>query len=196
MHVPAVFRSTSPEVLEVHRENVARGRVATAKWRHFMDQTGMEPVIVFHPQGAVVPGGYPALGFDATSPPEGWFWDSARGILAPALGRNHDRGAGRAAQARLADMEWVIDPLPGIAPAATMHGITCLDFEDEIARLEAVAVARRGDSAALEVDGAVWMILPQSAAPAVSDASWERTRRYLLEDTLFAESPAMEGLLA
>lgn len=161
-----------------------------------MDETGLEPVIVFHPQGAIVPGVYPAIEFDTTNPPNGWFWDTARALLAPALGRDHDRTAGRAAQAQLADMEWVIDPLPGIASIAAMHSITCLDFEDQIARLEAIAVARRGDSAALEINGEVWMILPQTVASAVNDSHWERTRRYLLEEALFAGNSILEALLA
>lgn len=196
MHVPAVFRSTSPEVLETHRGNVARGRVATAKWRHFMDETGLEPVIVFHPQGAVVPGVYPALDTDTNHPPRGWFWDPARGLLAPSLASNQDRSAGKAALDRLSGMEWMIEALPGIGPASTMHSITCLDFEDEVARLEALAVARRGDSAVLEIDGTVWLILPQEFATAVDDLHWERSRRYLLEDALFTQTPALEGLLA
>lgn len=196
MHVPAVFRSTSPEVLEAHRRNVDRGRIATAKWRHFMDETGLEPVVVFHPQGALVPGVYPGPEFSETHPPHGWFWDAARGLLAPALGSAHNRTAGRAIQERLADMEWVIEPLPGLGSACSMHGITCLDHEDEIARLEAVAVVRRGDSAVLEINGEVWLILPQDVVSAVSDSHWERTRRYLLEGVLFAETPALEALLA
>ena len=194
MPTPAVFRSTSPEVLETHRENIARGRIATAKWRRFTDETGLEPVIVFHPQGATVSGAHPAPGLDATNPPDGWFWDNARRLLAPALGGDHDRTTGQAVQEQLASMEWIIDPLPGITPIAT-YGITCLDIDNENARLEALAVTRRGGRAALEVDNAVWITLPQSAVPAVDDNLWTRTRRYLLEDALFTNTPSLEGLL-
>lgn len=196
MHVPAVFRSTSPEVLEVHRGNVDRGRVATTKWRRFMDETGLEPVIVFHPQGAVVPGVYPAPGSDPDNPPPGWFWDTARGLLAPSLASNQDRRAGKAALDRLSDMEWATQNLPGLGSICSTHSITCLDFEDEIARLEALAVARRGDSAVLEIDGTVWLILPQSLVGAVDPVHWERSRRYLLEDALFTRTPALESLVA
>lgn len=196
MHNPAVFRSTSPEVIEAHRENVARGRVATAKWRRFMDETGLKPVIIFHPQGAIVPGVYPSLEVDAHNPPPGWFWDSARGLLAPAPGHaGEPHAAGRAALEQLADMEWALDPLPGIDRLSSMHSITCLDCEDEVARLEAIAVARRGDSASMEINDEVWLILPQDAASAIDDGQWERSRRYLLEDALFTQTPALEALL-
>lgn len=196
MHIPAVFRSTSPQVLEAHKGNVARGRVATAKWRHFLDETGLEPVVVFHPQGAIVSGVYPAFQADAHTPPPGWFWDTARGILAPALGRSETRDAGKAVLERLSDMEWEIESLPGIGGIASMHNITCLDVEDEIARLEAITVAKRGDSATLETNGEVWVILPQEAASVVDEEHWERSRRYLLEDALFSHAPALESLSA
>lgn len=199
MHIPAVFRSTSPEVVETHRANVARGRVATAKWRRFMDETGLEPAIVFHPQGAIVSGVYPSTqrGIHAHTPPPGWFWDPARGLLAPAPGHSGEPHiAGRAALEQLADMEWVIDALPGIDRRYSTGGITCLDYEDEVARIEAVAVARRGDSASMEIDGEVWLILSQGTMPAVDGSHWERSRRYLLEEALFAETPALESLLA
>ena len=161
-----------------------------------MNETGLEPAIVFHPQGAVVPGVYARSEHDATNPPAGWFWDAARGLLAPALGRGYDRNAGHAAQAQLDRMEWMIDPLPGITPNAATHSTTCLDTEDDVARLEAVAVARRGDSAAMEINGAVWVLLPQAVSDAVSNLAWERTRRYLLEDALFAGNPALDSLPA
>lgn len=159
-----------------------------------MDETGLEPVVVFHPHGAVVPGVYPPQGASLRTPPPGWFWDSARGMLAPALGK--DREQGTAVMNRLSDMEWVMKPLPGVDGLAALRGITCLDFADEIARLEAVAVARRGDSAALEIHREVWLVIPQDVAELVDQKHWTRSRRYLLEEAVLAGEPTLASLLA
>lgn len=186
MPAPAVFRSTSPEVLETHRGNVIRGRSATTKWKRFMEETGMEPVITFHPQGAIVSGVYPAPGTDVTAPPPGWFWDPARGLLAPASQKNEgtDRSPGRSVMQQLADMEWTLKALPGIDGVASLHGVTCLDFDNVTARMEAAIVARHGDSAILEINHEVWLMIHQDMAPHVDEEHWERSRRYLLEEAM------------
>lgn len=187
MDVPAVFRSTSPEVLETHRKNVTRGRTATRKWRQFSEYTTLEPAIVYHPQGAIVTGAYPVHGTDHNTPPRGWFWDDARCLLAPALASDDKHG--QAMLALLTEMEWVIDPLPGIDAAAALQGITCLDVDPDSARLEALAVLRGGGCAALESDGAVWLLLPHELSEAASPVHWERARRYVLEDALLEHLP-------
>lgn len=162
-----------------------------------MDETGLEPVIVSHPQGALVPGAYPSQEADITAPPSGWLWDAARGMLIPALASSRgDCDAARIAMKRLSGMEWVLDPLPGIEGQASLHNITCLDFEDSVARLEAVAVARRGTSAVLEINDEAWLILPQEVANLMDSTHWERSRRYLLEEAVLAGEPALEALLA
>lgn len=159
-----------------------------------MDETGLEPVVVFHPHGAIVPGVYPPQGTQTETPPSGWFWDTARGMLAPALGKDREQGV--AVMNRLSDMEWVVQTLPGVDGMATLRGITCLDFADEIARLEAIAVARRGDSAVLEINREVWLVIPQDVADLVDPARWTRSRRYLLEEAVLAGEPRLASLLA
>lgn len=196
MDVPAVFRSTAPEVLEVHRENVAQGRNAAEQWRRFTEDTGLEPVIVYHPQGALVPGVHPSSPADTTTPPAGWFWDEARGLLAPALGSQKDTARGQRHLELLQALEWEVKPLPGVADVVTAQGITCLDMDDEGARLEAFTVAHRGERAALEAGGFVWLVVPHEQSDAVDSRLWERSRRFALEDALLELVPALEALRA
>lgn len=194
MAVPAVFRSTHPAVIETHRANVTRGREAATKWRRFSEDTALEPAIVYHPQGAIVTGAYPAHGTDPTTPPPGWYWDEARGLLAPSLATDEDRQ--RNILGRLAEMEWVVDTLPGLHHTAALHDITCLDSADDSARLEALTAVRTGGHAVLEIDGAVWLILPHELAEDVDPQQWERARRYALEDALAGSLILPQGLRA
>lgn len=193
---PAVFRSTSPEVLETHRGNVNRGRAASARWRRFTEETGMEPAVIFHPHGAVVPGAHPPHGVEPPTTPPGWFWDSAQSLLIPSLGKQSDQSASMAAKNRLSAMEWVVETLPGVTESASLHSVTCLDIADSTARLEVAATLRGGRNAALEVSGAVWLIFPHEKADLVDEGHWERSRRYLLEGAVIAEQPSLEALLA
>lgn len=186
----AIFLSTSPEVLEVHRGNVARGRTAIREWTRFHEETGMEPAVVFHPGGAILPGVYPPQRDTAHQPPKGWFWDPARGLYAPAPNRHEPGDPGTKALDRLSTMEWTVDSLPGLTGPAAMGNVACLDGEDPVARTEIITTTRDGESAAIEIDGQVWLTLALDMADQATEDHWERSRRYLMEEALASLSLA------
>lgn len=186
----AVFLSTSNEVMEAHRGNVARGRKAIREWTRFHEETGMEPAVVFHPEGALVPGVYPPQGDTTHQPPKGWFWDPARGLYAPTPSKHEAGDPGAKALQRLSTMEWTVTPLPGLTGPAALGNVACLDGEDPVARTEIITTARDGESAAIEIDGKVWLTLAPDIADQATEPYWERSRRYLMEEALASLSLA------
>lgn len=168
---PVVFRSTSDRVLATHHRNIARAATAERKRRTFTEQTGLEPVIVVHPEGAVATGVRPLHSADPAPPPAGWYLDGERGMLAPSLGPD-----GQAALAALAELDWTAEPLPGLDGGLVRPHLPLDHPHSTIAEIAPLPVGT-----AVEVDGAVWVALPRLAASDVDTSLWAPTRRYLLE---------------